>query len=57
VCPNDGTCVFLILPAADTECFQIFLNTLAKNGHSGDAGQAFQLKADSDSSRSRTAIR
>jgi hypothetical protein len=22
--------VFLILPAADTECFQIFLNTLAK---------------------------
>ena len=30
VCPNDGTCVFLILPAADTECFQIFLNTLAK---------------------------
>ena len=29
-CPNDGTCVFLILPAADTECFQIFLNTLAK---------------------------
>jgi hypothetical protein len=30
VCPKDGTCVFLILPAADTECFQIFLNTLAK---------------------------
>jgi transposase len=28
--PTDGTCVFLILPAADTECFQIFLNTLAK---------------------------
>src|SRR5215470_11877636 len=23
VCPKDGTCVFLILPAADTECFQI----------------------------------
>jgi hypothetical protein len=30
VCPKDATCVFLILPAADTECFQIFLNTLAK---------------------------
>ena len=30
VCPNDGTCVFLILPAADTECFQIFLDALAK---------------------------
>jgi hypothetical protein len=30
VCPKDWTCVFLILPAADTECFQIFLNTLAK---------------------------
>jgi DDE superfamily endonuclease len=30
VCPKDGTSVFLILPAADTECFQIFLNTLAK---------------------------
>src|SRR3981189_2301911 len=30
VCPKDGTCMFLILPAADTECFQIFLNALAK---------------------------
>jgi hypothetical protein len=30
VCPTDGTCVFLIMPAADTECFQIFLNTVAK---------------------------
>jgi len=30
VCPKDGTCMFLILPAADTECFQIFLNNLAK---------------------------
>jgi hypothetical protein len=30
VCPKDGACVFLILPTADTECFQIFLNTLAK---------------------------
>ena len=30
VCPADGTCAFLIVPAADAECFQIFLNTLAK---------------------------
>lgn len=30
VCPTDGTCAFLILPASDTECFQIFLNVLAK---------------------------
>jgi transposase len=30
VCPEDGTCVFLIMPASDTECFQIFLDTLAK---------------------------
>ena len=30
VSPKDGTCVFLILPAANTECFQIFLNTVAK---------------------------
>jgi putative transposase len=30
VCPADGTCAFLILPAADAECFQIFLNVLAK---------------------------
>jgi putative transposase len=30
VSPRDGTCVFLILPAPDTECFQIFLDTLAK---------------------------
>jgi putative transposase len=30
VCPIDGTCAFLILPASDTECFQIFLNSLAK---------------------------
>ena len=27
---KDGSCVFLILPAPDTECFQIFLNTVAK---------------------------
>ena len=30
VCPADGRCAFLILPASDTECFQIFLNVLAK---------------------------
>ena len=30
VSPMDGACAFLILPAADTECFQIFLNTLGK---------------------------
>jgi transposase len=30
VSPKDGTCVYLILPAPDTECFQIFLETLAK---------------------------
>jgi len=30
VCPKDGTCVYLILPASDTECFQIFLDILAK---------------------------
>jgi DDE superfamily endonuclease len=30
VCPNDGTCVYLIMPASDTECFQIVLDTLAK---------------------------
>jgi transposase len=30
VCPKDGRCAFLILPTADTQCFQIFLNTLAK---------------------------
>ena len=30
VTPKDGTCIFLILPAPDTECFQIFLETLAK---------------------------
>ena len=26
----DGACAFLILPAADTECFQIFLDTMGK---------------------------
>ena len=30
VSPKDGTCVYLIMPAPDTECFQIFLDVLAK---------------------------
>jgi transposase len=30
VSPKDGTCVFLIMPSSDTECFRIFLNTVAK---------------------------
>jgi hypothetical protein len=30
VSPKDGTCVFLVMPAPDTECFRIFLNTVAK---------------------------
>ena len=30
VSPKDGTCVYLVMPAPDTECFQIFLETVAK---------------------------
>jgi hypothetical protein len=30
VSPKDGTCVYMIMPASDTECFQVFLETLAK---------------------------
>ena len=30
VCPKDGTCHFLVMPAPDTQCFQVFLDTLAK---------------------------
>src|SRR4030081_2198693 len=30
VSPKDGTCVFLVMPAPDTECFQIFLHTVVK---------------------------
>src|SRR6266478_115793 len=30
VSPKDGSCVYLIMPAPDTQCFQIFLETLAK---------------------------
>src|SRR6478609_7079163 len=25
VCPKDGKCVYLIMPASDTACFQIYL--------------------------------
>jgi hypothetical protein len=35
VSPKDGTCIFLILPAPDTECFQIFLETAQKAGLRG----------------------
>ena len=30
VCPEAGACFFLIMPASDTECFQIFLDHLGK---------------------------
>jgi transposase len=30
VSPKDGACCYLIMPTADTECFQIFLDALAK---------------------------
>ena len=30
VCPKDGTCVYLIMPRSDTECFQAFLNVLSR---------------------------
>jgi hypothetical protein len=30
VSPKDGACVYLIMPVPDTQCFQIFLETLAK---------------------------
>ena len=30
VCPQDGTCAYLVMPSPDTACFQIFLNALAK---------------------------
>jgi hypothetical protein len=32
VSPKDGACCYLIMPAADTECFQIFLDALAMPG-------------------------
>lgn len=30
VCPKDGTCVYLIMPASNTACFQIFLDVLSR---------------------------
>jgi transposase len=30
VSPKDGTCVYLIMPKSDTECFQAFLNALSR---------------------------
>ena len=30
VSPKDGTCVYLIMPTSNTECFQIFLEVLAR---------------------------
>jgi len=30
VAPKDGTCVYLIMPTSNTECFQAFLDTLSR---------------------------
>ena len=30
VCPKDGRCVYRIMPASDTGCFQIYLDVLSK---------------------------
>jgi DDE superfamily endonuclease len=30
VCPKDGRCAYLIMPTSNTECFQVFLDALAK---------------------------
>ena len=30
VCPKDGRCVYLIMPASDTACFQIYLDVLSR---------------------------
>ena len=30
VCPQDGTCVYLIMPTSNTACFQNFLNVLSR---------------------------
>ena len=29
-CPEDGTCVYLIMPTSDTACFQVFLDALSR---------------------------
>ena len=30
VCPQDGACVYLIMPTSNTACFQSFLNVLSR---------------------------
>jgi transposase len=30
VCPQDGTCVYLIMPTSNTACFRSFLNVLSR---------------------------
>ena len=30
VCPQDGTCVYLIMPTSNTACFQSFLDVLSR---------------------------
>ena len=30
VCPKDGKCVYLIMPASDTACFQVYLDVLSR---------------------------
>ena len=30
VCPQDGSCVYLIMPTSNTACFQSFLNVLSR---------------------------
>jgi hypothetical protein len=30
VCPQDGTCVYLVMPTSNTACFQSFLNVLSR---------------------------
>jgi transposase len=30
VCPEDGTCIYLIMPAANADCFQSFLDAVAR---------------------------
>ena len=35
VCPKDGTCVYLIMPASDTACFRIFLDAPSRK-YSGE---------------------
>src|SRR5271154_448056 len=50
VCPQDGACVYLIMPTSNTACFQSFLNVLSRRF------VRIPANADSDSDRLRTAI-